>query len=110
MYTFNIKHGSKQGNKSKTSFSYTRCSLQSRMRTLRRTTPSRTQVIGLIGSDHSASLKKLDLLLLDLFPYLGLCLILIVYMKSRPPRSVFNFSSLLLSFLLRVAMFVGSHS
>ena len=35
---------------------------------------------------------------------------LIVYMKSGPPRSVFNFSSLLLSFLLRVAMFVVSHS
>ena len=37
-------------------------------------------------------------------------LILIAYMKSRPPHSVFNFSSLLLYGLLRVAMFVGSHS
>ena len=57
-YTY-IKHGSKQGNKFHTSFSYTRCSVQSRIWTLRRTAPSRTEVPGLNCSDHSTSLKKL---------------------------------------------------
>ena len=52
---------------------------------------------------------------LDLFPCFDLCSICIVCAKrsdnkSWSPRSVFHFSSLLLSFLLRVAMFVGSHS
>ena len=57
-----IKHGSKRGNKFHTSFSYTRCSVQSRISTLRRTAPSRTEVTGLNCSDHSTSLKKTGLL------------------------------------------------
>ena len=42
---FFIKHGSKRGNKFHTSFSYIRCSVQSRIWTLRRTAPSRTDPI-----------------------------------------------------------------
>ena len=41
-----------------TSFSYTRCSVRSRIWTLRRTVPSRTKVTGLNCSDHSTSLKN----------------------------------------------------
>ena len=48
-----IRHGSKRGNKFHTSFSYTRCSVQSRIWTLRRTAPSRTEVTGLNWSDHA---------------------------------------------------------
>ena len=44
-----------------TSFSYTRCSVQRRIWTLRRTAPSRTEVTGLNCSDHSTSLKKTGL-------------------------------------------------
>ena len=40
----------------------------------------------------------------NLFPRLDPCLKLIVYIKYRPPRSVFNLPSLLLSFLLLVAV------
>ena len=38
-----------------TCFSYTRCSVKSRIRTLRRTAPSQTEVIGLNCSDHSTN-------------------------------------------------------
>ena len=52
-----IKHRSKRGNNFHTSFSYTRCSVQSRIWTLRRMAPSRIEVTGLNCSDHSTSLK-----------------------------------------------------
>ena len=54
-----IKHGSKRWTILHTSFSYTRCSVQCRIWTLRRTVPSRTEVTRLNCSDHSTSLKKL---------------------------------------------------
>ena len=49
------------GNKFHTSFSYSRCSVRSRIWTLRRTAPSRREVTVVNCSDHSTSLKKTGL-------------------------------------------------